>query len=79
MPKSPKNSKIRLRSELRHGRTAFLHDDALKAYNRLGEKFSDGYKRPRWTMMNIAIQLLDKTVKERGLKAGDDLEAILGV
>lgn len=74
-----KKAKIRLRSELKHGRTAFLHDDALKAYDRLGDKFADSYKRPRWTMINIAIQWLDKTVRERGLKAGDDLEAELGV
>lgn len=74
-----KKTKFRLMSDMKHARTAYLHDDALKAYDRLGKLLRESYKRPRWTVINIAIQLLDKVVKERGLKAGDNIEAELGI
>lgn len=71
--------KIQQRSDLKHARTSYLSDESLAAYDRLGNEFKSCYMQGRWMMVNIAIKLLDKTVKERGLKAGDNLEAILGV
>lgn len=60
-------------------RQVFLHEQGLKAYDSLAKRFDGNYELLRSMIANIALMYLDKTTKERELKAGDDLYAILKI
>jgi len=70
-------SKARLRTDYNIPRTLRLHKDAVTALESLQSKFKGGYIKKQ--LVTFAIINLDKVVKERGLKAGDNLEEALGV
>jgi len=66
-------------SEYKPGITFFITDETRKQYDDLAKQFRGCYPRLRWKLLNMSIKLMAKTVKERKLKAGDDLEEILGI
>lgn len=73
------DKKLSKREDFKHARSIYLTDKALNSYESLAKKFVGTYPRLRWTLTNFSIQLMDKIVREKKLKPGDDLETILGI
>lgn len=71
--------KMHTRQDFKHGRTFYMTDETKKAYEMVAKQFKGCYPRLRWTLVNMSVQLLAKTIKEKKLKPGDDLEAALGI
>lgn len=71
--------KLETSKDFKHGLTFFATDDTKKAYDEMGVRFKGCYPRLRWKIVNMSIKLMSKTIKEKKLKPGDDLESALGI
>lgn len=74
-----KSKKMERREDLKHVITARVSNDTQKDYDNMGNMFKGCYPRLRWRLVSMSIKLMAKTIKEKKLKPGDDLEAELGI
>lgn len=70
-------NKTRLRSDFNLSKTYRLHKDGIQAMEVLINKFKGAYTKKQ--LATFAFLHLEKAVKQSKLKAGDDLETILGI
>lgn len=69
--------KIRGAGEYNVPKTWDVHQDAVKSLDRTAAKFNGFYKRKH--LVTFGILLLEKEINNRRIKAGDDIEDILGI
>lgn len=66
--------------EFKVTKTLKYHPDALAALDRMENKFKTYYgKAARKMMASFGLLHLEKTIKAKGLKPGDDIEAALEI
>jgi hypothetical protein len=73
MPKK----KMRGDGEYRELKSFELHPDAVKALDRMAKQFKFFYGKKH--LVTFGILLLEKTINEQEMKAGDDLETWFGI
>lgn len=72
--------RIRGSGEYNVAKTWEVHPDAVEAVDRMAVKFKPSYGAGvRKKLVTFGILFLEKELKERGIKPGEDIEEALGI
>jgi hypothetical protein len=76
MPKK----KIRGNGEYNIPKTYEMHPDAVAAHDRMAKKFKPSYGAGiKKQLVSFGLLLLEKEIKAKGVRPGDDIEESLGI
>ena len=72
--------KIRGNGEFNVPKTYELHPDAIAAHDRMAKKFKPSYGAGiKKQLVSFGLLLLEKEIRAKGVKPGDDIEESLGI
>lgn len=72
--------KLRNNGEYKVTKTWQVHPDAVAAIDRMAERFKPSYGSAiKKKLVTFGVLLLEKEIKSKGVKPGEDIETVLGI